>query len=205
MTIPPYDATYREEAMAGLGDIFDLALRQKNIPLDEFADRFQKSKVAYFLEQGSLRYINGCSAQESVSLIMGRDFVQTEYIDYGAEYWTGFILAYLQWKINRPFSFILSRVPLVDILSMHHLYHEMCEERAVENLEKRLDLRPPLYELRTRIGFTQQELADLSGVNVRNIRAYEQGQNDISKASGETLYRLARALGCTMEYLLTGK
>lgn len=205
MTIPPYDATYREEAMAGLGDIFDLALRQKNIPLDEFADRFQKSKVAYFLEQGSLRYINGCSAQESVSLIMGRDFVQTEYIDYGAEYWTGFILAYLQWKINRPFSFILSRVPLVDILSMHRLYHEMCEERAVEDLEKRLYLRPPLYELRTRIGFTQQELADLSGVNVRNIRAYEQGQNDISKASGETLYRLARALGCTMEYLLTGK
>ncbi|MCQ2078860.1 MAG: helix-turn-helix transcriptional regulator [archaeon] len=136
---------------------------------------------------------------------MGRNFIQTQPIDYYAEYWAGYILAYLQWKVNRPFSFILGRIPLIDILSMHHIYHEMAEERAVEYLEKRLELKPPILELRTRIGFTQQELADLSGVNVRNIRAYEQGQNDIAKASGETLYRLAKAMNTTVEFLLVGQ
>lgn len=204
MTLHPYNREYVSEAMDGLGCIFDLALRLNDISPAEFSEKFSDSKVAHTLERGSLRYVSGCSAQESLSLIMGRNFIQTQPIDYYAEFWAGFILAYLQWVVNRPFSFILERIPLIDILSMHHLYHEMAEERAIEVLKERLSIVPPLLELRTKIGFTQQELADLSGVNVRNIRAYEQGQNDISKASGETLYRLARAMNTTVEYLLVG-
>ena len=45
-------------------------------------------------------------------------------------------------------------------------------------------------------------MALLSGVNVRSIRAYEQGKNDIAKAQGDTLQMLAKALDCTIEELL---
>lgn len=51
-------------------------------------------------------------------------------------------------------------------------------------------------------GFSQNSLADLSGVSVRNIRAFEQGQIDINKAYASTVYKLATALNVKMEELL---
>lgn len=59
-----------------------------------------------------------------------------------------------------------------------------------------------LKEYRTKSGMSQSQLAEASGVNVRMIQYYEQGVKDINKASGETLYKLSRALGCKMEDLL---
>ena len=43
---------------------------------------------------------------------------------------------------------------------------------------------------------TQEELSKLSGVSLRMIQLYEQRQNDINKASGQTINALARALCC---------
>lgn len=59
-----------------------------------------------------------------------------------------------------------------------------------------------LKEYRTKSGMSQSQLAEASGVNVRMIQYYEQGVKDINKASGGTLYKLSRALGCKMEDLL---
>lgn len=59
-----------------------------------------------------------------------------------------------------------------------------------------------LKEYRTKSGMSQSQLAEASGVNVRMIQYYEQGVKDINKASGETMYKLSRALGCKMEDLL---
>lgn len=59
-----------------------------------------------------------------------------------------------------------------------------------------------LKEYRTKASLTQAQLAEISGVSVRMIQYYEQGVKDINKASGETLYKLSRALGCKMEDLL---
>ena len=49
---------------------------------------------------------------------------------------------------------------------------------------------------------SQSQLANLSGVSVRMIQHYEQGQKDINKANGETLYRLAYALGVPIEAII---
>ena len=59
-----------------------------------------------------------------------------------------------------------------------------------------------LKEYRTKASLTQAQLGEISGVSVRMIQYYEQGVKDINKASGETLYKLSRALGCKMEDLL---
>lgn len=59
-----------------------------------------------------------------------------------------------------------------------------------------------LKDRRVKTGMSQAKLAEVSGVSVRMIQYYEQGVKDINKASGETLYKLSRALGCKMEDLL---
>ncbi len=42
----------------------------------------------------------------------------------------------------------------------------------------------------------------MSGVSLRSIQMYEQRQKDINKAQSDSIYRLAKSLGCTMEDLL---
>lgn len=59
-----------------------------------------------------------------------------------------------------------------------------------------------LKRIRTVYGCSQAELASLSGVSLRSGQMYEQRHKDINKAGAETVFRLAKALGCTVEDLI---
>ena len=59
-----------------------------------------------------------------------------------------------------------------------------------------------LKRIRSSYGCTQAELAKRSGVTLRSIQMYEQRNKDINKASADALFRISRALGCSMESLL---
>ena len=59
-----------------------------------------------------------------------------------------------------------------------------------------------LKEIRKEKGFNQSTLSEASGVNVRMIQYYEQGVKDINKAQASTIYKLARALDCSMEEII---
>lgn len=59
-----------------------------------------------------------------------------------------------------------------------------------------------LKRIRQGLGISQSKLAETSGVNVRMIQHYEQGQKDINKAQVITVYRLAEALGCKMDNII---
>ena len=59
-----------------------------------------------------------------------------------------------------------------------------------------------LQEFRKDAGLSQSKLAACAEVNVRMIQHYEQGVKDINKAEAMTVYKLARALHCTVEDLL---
>ena len=59
-----------------------------------------------------------------------------------------------------------------------------------------------LKRIRKEKGFTQNQLSELSGINLRMIQHYEQGAKDINSASALTVYKMAKALDCTVEDLL---
>lgn len=59
-----------------------------------------------------------------------------------------------------------------------------------------------LKNIRKERGYSQKQLSELSGVNVRMIQFYEQGARDINIAQADTVYKLAQALECNMEELL---
>lgn len=59
-----------------------------------------------------------------------------------------------------------------------------------------------LKRIRTVYGYTQSELSECSGVSLRSIQMYEQRNKNINKASVDTVYRFAKALGCTIEDLI---
>ena len=59
-----------------------------------------------------------------------------------------------------------------------------------------------LKRIRTASGLSQAALAEASGVSLRMIQYYEQRVRDINAAGALTVYRMACALGCTVEDLI---
>ena len=59
-----------------------------------------------------------------------------------------------------------------------------------------------LKEKRMQRKLSQSQLAKASGVSLRMLQKYEQGDRDIKKAQAETVYKLAQALDCTIEELI---
>lgn len=60
-----------------------------------------------------------------------------------------------------------------------------------------------LRTLRELKGISRKDLAELTGVSFRSIQDYEQGHKELSSAKAETILKMAKALGCTMEDLIS--
>ena len=92
-----------------------------------------------------------------------------------------------------------------DLRTMYDRLHEADITKFVEIADEKIReyfVETNLKRLRTAYGLSQAELAERSGVMLRSIQMYEQRRKNINKAGAETLYRISRTLGCTMEELL---
>lgn len=77
--------------------------------------------------------------------------------------------------------------------------------RFVDYMQREMKVAHPHTRLRSRretCGFSQSELAAVSGVPLRQIQLFEQRQRDINKCAAETLFRLSKALFCGMSQLI---
>ena len=121
------------------------------------------------------------------------------------EYWIGWSVAYYQWYSSRKFGDIFKAIPYADFEALYYTLHEADISKFVDVAEKQMKAVFPetnLKRIRTAYGCSQAELARRTGVSLRSIQMYEQRNKDINKASAETVQRLAKFLGCTIENLL---
>ena len=65
-----------------------------------------------------------------------------------------------------------------------------------------MSLGDQIHELRKKHNFSQEQLAEKVGVNLRTLQQYEIRAKDINRAAGSTLFSLAKVLGCRVEDLL---
>ena len=125
--------------------------------------------------------------------------------DRSPEYWAGWALAEYQWYCGRRFKDIFERIPFTKIIGMYSAYHEMDITSFIDTMEefyRAAEGEPKLKRIRESRGLSQAELAEQSGVNLRNIQLYEQRVNNIDKAQVHIIYKLSWVLGCNVEDLL---
>ena len=201
--IHAYSEIYLNSVMHNLAALFDIAINAEGLNGDVFANQFADSKIAKGIEAGEPDILVGKSATEMLMIIFDKEVDYTLVpVDRTPEYWAGWILAYAQWYLNKSFKEIISGMPFSMLVSMYHPYHEADEMKTIEKIKEYFPKVSSLKIMRQKRKLTQQQLAMLSGVNIRSIRSYEQGDNDIAKAQGDTLQRLAKVLECSIEDLL---
>ena len=206
-----YQEIYLSKAQSALGDAFDYAVNACKIPGDDFVKLFIVSSVSKRLENGEPSYLAGKSGIDIASDVVfettGKLLEIEPQVSYerSAEYWIGWAVCYYQWFSARSYSEIFAALSFADLKTMYITLHEADISKFVEIAEYRIKehfKETNLKRIRAAYGCSQSELARRSGVSLRSIQMYEQRNKDINKASAETLYRISRALGCTMEDLL---
>ena len=206
-----YQEIYLSKAQSVIGDAFDYAVNTCAIPGTDFVKLFIASSVSKRMENGEPAYLAGKSGIEIVREIVAETKGQElqiepqEHFGRSKEYWIGWAVAYYQWYSGRKYSDIFRVLSFEDLQKMYYTLHEADITKFVDIVDSKIKEYFPetnLKRIRTAYGFTQAELAERSGVSLRSIQMYEQRNKNINKASADTMYSLAKALGCTMEDLI---
>ncbi|MBQ7445825.1 MAG: helix-turn-helix transcriptional regulator [Clostridia bacterium] len=206
-----YREIYLSNAQSVLGDAFDYSVNTCRIPGADFVKLFVASSVSKRMENGEPSVLSGKSgieiAMEIVFETTGKnlELKPRERIERSSEYWIGWAVAFYQWYSSRRYGDIFKALTFDDLQKMYYTLHEADITKFVDAADERVKeyfKDTNLKRIRTTYGCTQAELAKESGVSLRSIQMYEQRRKDINKASVETMYSIAKTLGCTIEDLI---
>ena len=209
--IHAYQEIYLSKAQAVLGEAFDYAVNTCSISGENFIKQFIVSSVSKKMENGEPAYLAGKSGIELVKDIVaettGKELTEVppDRLDRSTEYWIGWAIAYYQWWSGRKFNAIFKAFTFDELQKMYYTLHEADISKFADIADKRMkELYPEtnLKRIRMAYGCTQADLAKKSGVSLRSIQMYEQRNKDINKANADTLYRISKVLGCSMEDLI---
>ena len=122
---------YLASVQQNLGFFFQVSLRELNLSATQVQGAFLASEIPVQIENGNPDFLCGKSGYE-LALIAFPNLLTSKILDKAlaepfypqAEYWSGMVLAYCQWKSGESFSKILVHYPLERILSDYHLMHE---------------------------------------------------------------------------------
>lgn len=207
-----YNELYLKDAMTNLADCFDYAVNDCKISLDTFIKLFLATGLATQFGIANPKYIAGMSGVELAEEVCYKSGYLNNVPSMKvrtlktAEYWCGWALAYYQWYMGRTFAEIMNYITADEIISMYPTLHEAPEDKFVETIEiiitRRTIHEMKLKQFRRLQGYSQKLLSEKSGVSLRAIQQYEQGQKDIHKAQAGAVKKLAKTLGVSMEDLL---
>lgn len=206
-----YDSRYLDDAMRSLGEAMEYVANSCHLDMDEFLKLFIGTGYAEQFGAGVPKFVSGLSGTELAMDILVKTGTVTEcppaQIEYAypSRYWCGYILAYYQWYTGRSFKDIQKHISMNDIEKLYPALHEASEEKCADTLNHIMQRSNPTTRLQTQrklCGYSQRELAEKVGVNLRTLQQYEIRAKDINKAAGATLLALSKALGCQMEDLL---
>ena len=195
-----YNDVYLDRVRELSSSIFEICLYDLNIKEDDFINKIINSNIINDLSSGNISVI-GKSSIELIYELLNKKIKKENYL-YHEEYWIGGVLAYLSWYFNLSYKEILDKVSLKEFRRLFITYHEMDERHLIDYLNDRLKVKSKLKEMRLKRNLSQSQLAYLSDVNIRNIKTYEQNENDINKAQVNILLSLARVLNCSIEDIL---
>lgn len=207
-----YSKLYLAQAEETLAYMFDYAVNTLGFGLNEFACYFSEASVSKHFAHGNPAFIAGRSGTELCFMTLEEtglavpEHKEGEYPMFRSEeYWTGYVLAYYQWRTAFSFSEIFSFLSAEKLRFMYNPCHEMdilAIAERIDEIYKEAHPETRLKTLRLSREFSQKELSERSGIPLRTLQQYEQRQKNINKASAETLLKLSRALYANIEELM---
>lgn len=168
--------------MKCLGEAMDYAANNCQLEMDKFLELFIGTGYAGQFAAGVPKYVSGVSGTELVMDVLTKsgtdiDFppAQIDY-DFSPQYWCGWILVYYQWYTGRSFKEIQKHITMREIEKLYPALHEASEKKFVDTVNRMIRKKDPPTRLQAQrriSGYSQRELAEKVGVNLRTLQQYE--------------------------------
>lgn len=207
-----YSELYVSDASRTLGEYFDYMVRHLGHDMDEAFSWLAFSRAGKCFGEGNPHFICGMTGIElagNVVYEISRVWKETEdtsCAEKGCEYRVGSALAQYQWHSGYSFSALNRKGLTTSKISDMLVFCENSGEEFLVEMNRVIEGEDTdtnrLKRLRAYAGLTQKKLSEESGVALRMIQLYEQGQNDINKASAETVMKIADVLNCSINDVL---
>lgn len=195
-----------ENSVETVAEMFDFAVNYCDFDGDKFWDMFICSKLGEKFENQNPKFVLGKSGEElvyDIAGIMGISLSENNHaksIGRSREYWAGWALAQYQIESKKSYKKIHEIISFDELCNMYSPLHEAPVEKVFDILNERYKNQPSALKVqRERAGLSQTELANISGISIRTIQAYEQNDRDINQAKFEILSKLGDALSCTID------
>ena len=211
MHIKEYDIIYLNDVKQNLGNMLEYTTTCNFDPTKIWAI-FCTSNAAQQIQNGNPAYLAGYSGHELLRIItqnisnLDFDYAsQNAYLQSKNLYWTGYVLAHLQYETCLSFFKLNELFPISKIIDLYSSFHKLDISVFINYAKKKIKRENTITNLkliRKARGLSQAELAKMAKVDLRSIQMYEQRNNDINKAQAQTLYNISKILGCRMEDLL---
>lgn len=137
-----YRKIYLYDAKKNLANCLDFAINDQKIDGELFISIFVNAKLVRYFEKGNPSIVAGLSGTEFAMKILEEEcniynFLPQVYKKYRtAEYWLGYYLAEYQWKKAISFKKIFNKITYTQFINMYKLYHEVSEEKFMEDIDK---------------------------------------------------------------------
>lgn len=126
-----YDEMYLNDVQKNMGFFFQLLLQNLELSPKETQEAFLNSIIPEQIENANPDFLCGKSGYELGMIALPQmdlskvinDAIHEPFYPK-AEYWTGFTLAFCQWKNNIPFATILKHYSVEQFLKSYRLLHE---------------------------------------------------------------------------------
>ena len=202
-----YEESYVSGVQQAMGSMLDYAVNVRGADIRLYYGRFLHSRFPALLERGCPGIFIGRSGIEMAIELLGEPPVPAarQMLYPGREYWTGWALAYYQWRSGRSLPDIERLVPIDQVEQLYHPFHEMDISSFCMRMDELCSAAQPLtnlQQLRMQAQLSQRQLADLAGMPVRTLQQYEQRQKSINRDRAEYVVSLARVLCCEPSDLL---
>lgn len=191
-----------------IAEMFEYAKCYLHIESDEFFDMLNNTNSSDKLYNLDIIYIYGKSSIEIINDIYLanemkiKTFNNKKLLKSDKYYWLGLVIASYCYGKKISFKEIGKRIKPSQLLKMYNTMHEAPHMKVIDEIDKILNRQESILKhIRQSKNISQSELSILSGVSLRSIQMYEQKKKNISKASFETVKRLANSLSIKMEDL----
>lgn len=137
-----YPKAYLDDAMDQVAEMFDLAVYKCRLDLGDFVDRYFLPIAAPKIQEADPFFVSGKSPIENIEEMVGHaiDYQFTPF-EKSPEYWAGWTLAYVQWKLNLPFKTLLKAIPVKEFVELYWPLHEEDLSFAVNAFQKRIEAK----------------------------------------------------------------
>ena len=170
---------------------FVVAIHNK-MNLTAFTDYLASSDYLRNIENGNLIEISDISVEEGYHSIVGNNIAKDDSFGiYNDAYWCGYCYFELFLMLRKPFSYLFLKLPLVEMLDLYNVYHEMDISQLVDYFHDKEKEETILRLLCKRYRCSINKLSKATGISVNTLNKYRSSDQSLYNASFQNIYKIS--------------